>query len=621
MIVDENTGRVMPGRRWSDGLHQAVEAKEGVTIERETRTYATITIQNYFRMYEKLAGMTGTAETEATEFNEIYRLAVQVIPTNKPCIRIDRNDSIFKTRRDKYNAVVREIEDGEQARPAGPRRHDERRVLGGAFAHAPADGHHPHRPQRQVPPAGGRNRDPGRPARRRHDRDQHGRPRNGHQAGRGRPGAWAASTSSEPSGTSPAAIDRQLRGRCSRQGDPGLTKFFLSLEDDLMRLFLQGNLASRLMEGSMQEGEELEHPRLNRSIEAIVQQLSGKPYWDYMRQHVFAPACMSRTGFYTRPQVLALNAKHELAHPYSTQRTGGPACPPLRRPHLHRPPGRAAGGRYTTTPDLLSFATALQDGTLLNPAYAELILNGKFPLTPPASTSPTWQSWISGYGLEDTIINNQHVLGHSGNGPGIAAGIYIYPDLNLAERGRSGTALSAGDQALAEQMIEDSDNDAATSLWDEVGGASSIRSFNTQAGLADTSPSPCVTCAGFPWPGWGLTTTVPSDQLTLLRELVEPNSLLSSAERSYALSLMENVTPGQRWGVSGGVPAQATVALKNGWLPLTSANNDWQINSVGWISGSGRDYLMAVLTTGNPTEQYGIDTIDQLGAMVWNDMG
>jgi hypothetical protein len=191
----------------------------------------------------------------------------------------------------------------------------------------------------------------------------------------------------------------------------------------------------------------------------------------------------------------------------------------------------------------------------------------------------------------------------------------------LAERGRSGTGLSASDQALAEQMIEDSDNDAATSLWDEVGGATSIRSFNTQAGLADTSPSTCVNCPGFPWPGWGLTTTVPSDQLTLLRELVEPNLLLTSAERSYALSLMENVTPDQRWGVSGGVPAQVTVALKNGWLPLTSANNDWQINSVGWISGSGRDYLMAVLSTGNPTEQYGIDTIDELATMVWNAMG
>jgi hypothetical protein len=190
----------------------------------------------------------------------------------------------------------------------------------------------------------------------------------------------------------------------------------------------------------------------------------------------------------------------------------------------------------------------------------------------------------------------------------------------LAERGRIGTGLSAGDRTLAEQMIEDSDNDAATSLWDEVGGASGIRSFNTSAGLADTVPSACVNCPGFPWPGWGLTTTIPGDQLTLLRTLVEPNSLLTNTERRYALSLMENVTPDQRWGVTGGVPAQATVALKNGWLPLNSANNNWQINSVGWISGSGRDYLIAVLTTENPTEQYGIDTINQLAAMVWNGM-
>jgi hypothetical protein len=190
----------------------------------------------------------------------------------------------------------------------------------------------------------------------------------------------------------------------------------------------------------------------------------------------------------------------------------------------------------------------------------------------------------------------------------------------LAERGRSGTGLSAGDQALAGQMIEDSDNDAATSLWYEVGAASGIRSFNSAVGLADTVPSSCVNCPGFPWPGWGLTTTIPGDQLTLLRALVTPNPLLTNAARSYALSLMENVTPAQRWGVSGGVPAQATVALKNGWLPLNSSDSDWQINSVGWISGSGRDYLMAVLTTGNPTEQYGIDTIDELGAMVWNNM-
>jgi hypothetical protein len=130
-----------------------------------------------------------------------------------------------------------------------------------------------------------------------------------------------------------------------------------------------------------------------------------------------------------------------------------------------------------------------------------------------------------------------------------------------------------------------------------------------------------VNCPGFPWPGWGLSTTTPADQLALLRALVRPGSLLTDAERAYALSLMENVTADQRWGVSGGVPAQATVALKNGWLPLDSAGHDWQVNSVGWISGSGRDYLMAVLSTGNPTEQYGIDTIDHLAAGVWDALG
>jgi beta-lactamase class A len=191
----------------------------------------------------------------------------------------------------------------------------------------------------------------------------------------------------------------------------------------------------------------------------------------------------------------------------------------------------------------------------------------------------------------------------------------------LAQQGDSTSAgLPATDQSLAQQMIEDSDNDAATSLWYAVGGAASIRSFNQKAGLTHTSPSSCVDCPGFPWPGWGLTTTTPADQIALLRALVEPSPLLTARDRSYALSLMENVTPSQRWGISGGVPAQATVALKNGWLPLNATDTDWQINSVGWVSGQGRNYLMAVLTTGNPTEQYGIDTIDQLAAIVWTDM-
>jgi preprotein translocase subunit SecA len=277
MIVDENTGRVMPGRRWSDGLHQAVEAKENVTIERETRTYATITIQNYFRMYEKLAGMTGTAETEATEFNDIYHLPVQVIPTNKPCIRIDKNDSIFKTRRDKYTAVVKEIQEAnKRGQPVlvGTVSVDSSEVLSrmlkrAGVIHTVLNAKYHEQEADIVARAGAR----------------------GavtiatNMAGRGTDiklgegvrelgGLYVIGTERHES----RRIDRQLRGRCSRQGDPGLTKFFLSLEDDLMRLFLQGNLASRLMEGSMKEGEELEHPWLNRSIESAQKKVEQQNY-------------------------------------------------------------------------------------------------------------------------------------------------------------------------------------------------------------------------------------------------------------------------------------------------------------------------------------------------------
>jgi len=160
MIVDENTGRVMPGRRWSDGLHQAVEAKENVMIERETRTYATITIQNYFRMYEKLAGMTGTAETEATEFQDIYRLAVQVIPTNK-ALHPDRQERLhFQNPPRQVQCGRQRNRDRQQARAARARRHGERRVLGSAFTHVETRRRHPRRAQRQIPPARSRDRLP-----------------------------------------------------------------------------------------------------------------------------------------------------------------------------------------------------------------------------------------------------------------------------------------------------------------------------------------------------------------------------------------------------------------------------------------------------------------------------
>ena len=267
VIVDENTGRVMPGRRWSDGLHQAVEAKEGVTIERETRTYATVTIQNYFRMYDKLAGMTGTAETEATEFHEIYKLAVTQIPTNQPCIRVDRNDSIFKTRRDKYAAVVKQIQEANtRGQPVlvGTVTVEQSEVLSrmlkrAGVIHTVLNAKF-HQQEAEIVTRAG----------------QRGSVTIAtNMAGRGTDiklgegvrdlgGLFVVGTERHES----RRIDRQLRGRCSRQGDPGGTKFFLSLEDDLMRLFLQGNLASKIMEGSMQEGEELEHPWLNRSIES-----------------------------------------------------------------------------------------------------------------------------------------------------------------------------------------------------------------------------------------------------------------------------------------------------------------------------------------------------------------
>jgi beta-lactamase class A len=159
----------------------------------------------------------------------------------------------------------------------------------------------------------------------------------------------------------------------------------------------------------------------------------------------------------------------------------------------------------------------------------------------------------------------------------------------------------------AQGMIENSDNDDATDLWNQVGGASGISAYNAQAGLKDTSPN----TQGY----WGETLTTAPDQIALLKQLVIRHGLLNRASQSYQLGLMSNVEADQRWGVSGGVPSSAQIALKNGWLPLTG--DDWQINSIGRIKGDGRWYLIAVLTTGNPTEGYGIDTIESISALVW----
>jgi preprotein translocase subunit SecA len=265
-IVDQNTGRVMPGRRWSDGLHQAVESKENCTIEKETKTYATVTIQNYFRMYDKLAGMTGTAETEASEFHEIYGLKVMVIPTNKPCLRVDRNDVIFKTRREKFAAVIAEIEAAhKEGQPVlvGTASVEASEVLSrmlkrSNIVHSVLNAKF-HEQEAEIVANAGR--------------------RGGvtiatNMAGRGTDiklgdgvpelgGLFVIGTERHES----RRIDRQLRGRCARQGDPGVSKCFVSLEDDLMRLFANAGPISRILEKSMSEGEELEHPALNWSIE------------------------------------------------------------------------------------------------------------------------------------------------------------------------------------------------------------------------------------------------------------------------------------------------------------------------------------------------------------------
>ncbi|HEV2394351.1 MAG TPA: preprotein translocase subunit SecA [Verrucomicrobiae bacterium] len=267
IIVDENTGRLMTGRRWSDGLHQAVEAKEGVTIERETQTLATITIQNYFRLYQKLAGMTGTAETEASEFLDIYKLGVLVIPTNKPVARKDANDSVYKTKREKYAAVLKEIKEIHGlGRPilvgtisVEVSEHLSRMLKREGIIHSVLNAKY-HQQEAEIVTRAG----------------QRGAVTIAtNMAGRGtdiKLGTGVAESGGlHVIGTErheSRRIDRQLRGRCARQGDPGSSHFFISLEDDLMRLFGSDKIVKYMESMGLEEGQELEHWALNKSIES-----------------------------------------------------------------------------------------------------------------------------------------------------------------------------------------------------------------------------------------------------------------------------------------------------------------------------------------------------------------
>ena len=313
VIVDEFTGRMMPGRRWSDGLHQAVEAKEGVSVAEENQTLATVTFQNFFRMYEKLAGMTGTADTEAAEFNGTYKLDVMVIPTNKKMIRKNFPDAIYKSEREKFKAVVDEISElHEKGQPVlvGTVTIEKSEMLSKMLKrtgvpHSVLNAKH-HQKEAEIIA-------------------QAGQPKtvtiSTNMAGRGTDivlgdgvielgGLHILGTERHES----RRIDNQLRGRSGRQGDPGTSRFYLSLEDDLLRIFGSERMASIMERLGMEEGQPIEHNLVSRAIENAQKKVEGHnfdirkhllEYDDVMNQH--------RQIIYSlRKDVLADNGAEEL---------------------------------------------------------------------------------------------------------------------------------------------------------------------------------------------------------------------------------------------------------------------------------------------------------------------
>lgn len=275
IIIDENTGRPQPGRRFSDGLHQAIEAKEGVAIQRETQTYATITLQNYFRMYEKLAGMTGTATTEAGEFKQVYKLEVLEIPTHRKARRKDFNDEIYMTEREKYNAILKEVRTTHEAgRPIliGTESVEISEKLSRIFKlnkleHTVLNAKQNDKEAEIVAHAGKRG----------------AITISTNMAGRGTDiklesgiadigGLYVMGTTRHQS----RRIDRQLRGRCARQGDPGSSKFYVSFEDSLLRLFASPRLTSVLQRFRPPEGEPISASMLNKSIETAQKRIEQR---------------------------------------------------------------------------------------------------------------------------------------------------------------------------------------------------------------------------------------------------------------------------------------------------------------------------------------------------------
>ncbi|HTS00920.1 MAG TPA: preprotein translocase subunit SecA [Thermoanaerobaculia bacterium] len=310
IIVDEFTGRLMPGRRWSDGLHQAVEAKEGVKIERENQTLATITLQNYFRMYDKLSGMTGTADTEAAEFDKIYKLDVVVIPTNRDMIRVDEHDLVYRTEREKFEAVVEEIaEKSEKGQPClvgtisiEKSEHLSSLLKKKKVPHVVLNAKYHEQEATIVAQAGqvsavtiatnmaGRGTDillGGNPeylARQKAKEDEElykkllvdlqKETAEAHEQVVELGGLHIIGTERHES----RRIDNQLRGRAGRQGDPGSSRFYLSLEDDLMRIFGSDRLSGLMKRLGMEEGIPIEHRWVTKSIERAQTQVEGRNF-------------------------------------------------------------------------------------------------------------------------------------------------------------------------------------------------------------------------------------------------------------------------------------------------------------------------------------------------------
>ena len=380
LIVDEFTGRLMAGRRWSDGLHQAVEAKEGVQVKGETQTLATITIQNYFRMYEKLAGMTGTAETEETEFFQIYGLEVSVIPTNKPIRRHDRQDQIFKTRREKNNAIVNEVERlHEQQLPVliGTVTVDvsetlSRQLKRRGLKHEVLNAKYHQREAEIVAQAG----QPGSIT------------IATNMAGRGtdiKLGKELDLTKDEAGlqiiGTErheSRRIDRQLRGRSGRQGDPGQSIFYMSLEDDLMRLFGSDRIARWMDKSGAEEGEVISHPWVTRAIEQAQKRVELQnfqarkrllEYDDVMNQQREVVYSL-RLFALERGEELKAEARRMIAHALeraTDQYVGGTRIEELDRPGLQA----ALLLHYLVSPEKVVDPAAAPDGDAILVAVKE----------------------------------------------------------------------------------------------------------------------------------------------------------------------------------------------------------------------------------------------------------